>query len=822
MASKEPRRNVQRGILGDGNGNVRLTDRPDYVYCRIKSEANAVWQVLNHKVADVEHLPVLIEKMHTGNDWQVIDVDIPMLANVDDGWEGEPYLPAHAATHEWADGNPGMDSVDVHPRALTPLRCYPKSTTELKVRFAPLRYTYGGEFKSFPGGELDLSSYQPASGQARYVLTYLDPRDNLPYAVFGGIEADVTPLTPPTPDIPPYAVLSSLVRVDGDQTYFPESDFVDHRDLLNVLTPDKIDDLADVEIHDLADDQVLTYDNASGQWVNANQSGGGVTDAEYLVLTLDASLTDERRLVDGVGLTGADGGAGGDYTVDLDIDSLDAEATADDADTIAIHDDSAGAVKKQTRANLLSGKAPDDAQYLVLAVGGDLSDERRLVDGVGLAGADGGAGDDYTLRLDINGMISETTPDNADSIAIHDTSSGYHRKQTRYHFLKAGLELSGSGVVDLNGCDDALVLDADADTTISALTDDQIDFEVGGSDVATLIAGGFSADTFAFTAKNTSGDTASANDVGYIDEAGEYKTTTTAYDAVSWCVVLIGGANNADIFVARRGRVLIALNGNCSAGDYLYTSTTAGQAQPLSYVRSEVFAVALTANAGGAGGTCEALLLCNRAYRATMVSPSYFVFAHSDFDFVATIASLPGGADLTYNAPSSGNEDTIAPYSTTYNYKLVLHNTTRGDSALVDSVIVATNTITLTANVPGTWQVGDTITARSQTATGTAGTTSYYYEIDVNDSVNALATVLVLSCEKLDSGAAGDIMILGTFEATPKNEVLRIQVASAAVYNGLKMHTPINNSIFVMASTASGSGTSGSIIRQSGYFVAAP
>ena len=36
--------------------------------------------------------------------------------------------------------------------------------------------------------------------------------------------------------------------------------------------------------------------------------------------------------------------------------------------------------------------------------------------------------------------------------------------------------------VDLNGVSDTLILDADADTTISADTDDQIDFKAGGTD----------------------------------------------------------------------------------------------------------------------------------------------------------------------------------------------------------------------------------------------------------------------------------------------------------------------------------------------------
>ena len=40
-----------------------------------------------------------------------------------------------------------------------------------------------------------------------------------------------------------------------------------------------------------------------------------------------------------------------------------------------------------------------------------------------------------------------------------------------------------------------LILDVDADTSITADTDDQIDFKVGGSDKASLTASCFSIDT---------------------------------------------------------------------------------------------------------------------------------------------------------------------------------------------------------------------------------------------------------------------------------------------------------------------------------------
>jgi hypothetical protein len=44
------------------------------------------------------------------------------------------------------------------------------------------------------------------------------------------------------------------------------------------------------------------------------------------------------------------------------------------------------------------------------------------------------------------------------------------------------LPIGGAAELDLNGASDKLILDADADTTISADTDDQIDFKAGGTD----------------------------------------------------------------------------------------------------------------------------------------------------------------------------------------------------------------------------------------------------------------------------------------------------------------------------------------------------
>ena len=65
-------------------------------------------------------------------------------------------------------------------------------------------------------------------------------------------------------------------------------------------------------------------------------------------------------------------------------------------------------------------------------------------------------------------------------------SATFHTKLTGNYSLGGGG--GGSGAYDLNG--DELTLDADADTTIHADTDDEIDFKVAGYDVATLKSDG--------------------------------------------------------------------------------------------------------------------------------------------------------------------------------------------------------------------------------------------------------------------------------------------------------------------------------------------
>lgn len=70
--------------------------------------------------------------------------------------------------------------------------------------------------------------------------------------------------------------------------------------------------------------------------------------------------------------------------------------------------------------------------------------------------------------------------------------------------------ITSTGTLDLNGVADALVIDADADTTISAPTDDQIDIEIAGADDFTFTANTFTALSGSSVATDTIVETTAA------------------------------------------------------------------------------------------------------------------------------------------------------------------------------------------------------------------------------------------------------------------------------------------------------------------------
>ena len=308
---------------------------------------------------------------------------------------------------------------------------------------------------------------------------------------------------------------------------------------------------------------------------------------------------------------------------------------------------------------------------------------------------------------------------------------------------------------------------------------------------------------------NSSGSTVAANDIGYIDEAGEFKLVSTAYFVAAWCVVIVGGIDAADIIVAPRGRCTIVLNGNCSAGDFLYTSSTAKQAQPLSYLRPEVFAVAQSANAGGAGGTCDAVLLTRRAtHQLTGTQKLLYIDAGSTTDWVGVQNGVPVGQIITYTAPiSSGSEDAIVPQSTLELGKLVLNNTTKGEEAYIEAVNTGANDIQITdaADTVG-WENGDALSVRSQTNTHNRGAARYFDVFLASTEIPALAVGMHVNWLVRDTGGIQDFYIHPWQTRVETKDYLQAgQVANVNLYGFAPI--PIINRRYTFSHVASGAGT---------------
>lgn len=328
------------------------------------------------------------------------------------------------------------------------------------------------------------------------------------------------------------------------------------------------------------------------------------------------------------------------------------------------------------------------------------------------------------------------------------------------------------------------------------------------------------------TIKNTSGATANAGDVGYISDAGEYKTTTTASFIANWCVVVTGGANNSDVTIVTKGRHTVNYTGTApSVSHFLTTSTVAGSALRSTVMDPAVFAVCLAA---GSGGTVEVLLLTGRAL---VLRPDshylYGVTGASDSNFVSTIATLPGGAVLTYGAVSAGAANSIVPWAAldaAFNGKLVLHNTTRGTSALISAVVTGTSTITLTATVPAGWIVGDTVTTKSQTnTTGTIGG-GVYLDLDYSGMTTKppLGVAIGFQAGISDTGGGSSICAFHPFEANNNSKSFQVWGQVANVRNNLQFYVPSQQNKICLAWDGTGSGTLTVFLQHIGWIEATP
>jgi len=226
-----PKPTFTRGILGDGQGNVTVPERPDKSYVRFNRGANEFFEVFNRTVNPVEGWPVLIGELP----WQpgltqVVDTDWSAVAQSGGGDNLGDTSP-HAPTHEWPDGSPGSDPVNVYTRSIVPLRGY-ANNSGTSVFVNAYEYEYYGSGHVWGGTpSIDLSpviSSMP-SGTMRFMGVYLNPATNLLGVVTGSTAVFTSAFDPPRVQFPANVLPSARVRVYGSQANVTEFDMRDAR-----------------------------------------------------------------------------------------------------------------------------------------------------------------------------------------------------------------------------------------------------------------------------------------------------------------------------------------------------------------------------------------------------------------------------------------------------------------------------------------------------------------------------------------------------------------------------------------------------------------
>lgn len=112
-----------------------------------------------------------------------------------------------------------------------------------------------------------------------------------------------------------------------------------------------------------ADEECYTYEStgAVGEWQTCAGGGGGApTDASYLTLGLDGTLSNERVYTTGVGIAGTDAGAGSTFTIGLwSGDTLAANPTYSTEDVVFTKDGTGGGL-------LFEGSAADTTEGIII------------------------------------------------------------------------------------------------------------------------------------------------------------------------------------------------------------------------------------------------------------------------------------------------------------------------------------------------------------------------------------------------------------------------------------------------------------------------
>ena len=133
------------------------------------------------------------------------------------------------------------------------------------------------------------------------------------------------------------------------------------------------------------------------------------------------------------------------------------------------------------------------------------------------------------LLVTIDGVVQEPTDDfTVSGTTVTLVGTAANGSEINVTHLSGTVPNTLASAVDVNGLSDGIILDADGDSTISADTDDQIDFKVGGTDQIKLTDGVLAPTTTNDVDLGSTSlrfkDVAISNDIVHLDNAGNART----------------------------------------------------------------------------------------------------------------------------------------------------------------------------------------------------------------------------------------------------------------------------------------------------------
>jgi len=212
----QPRQALRRGLVGDGAGNVAVTNRPGWIWIRYEEELNRLSWVRCFQGYPPEDTPVIIGKWHPEDDYeQVLGVYWgPYSMGMSDYQYAFHKVPIHGDTHH---GNYGSDPAYIDYANLVMGRVAPTNPDSLFVTVESFVWADGAETKDYDGGTLDLTAEVPAGAGHKYLLVYFD-MDSASVTYESG---DVVAL-PASPSIPALdnvaAIPLAVIRMYNGQT----------------------------------------------------------------------------------------------------------------------------------------------------------------------------------------------------------------------------------------------------------------------------------------------------------------------------------------------------------------------------------------------------------------------------------------------------------------------------------------------------------------------------------------------------------------------------------------------------------------------------